>query len=133
MVVTIIEGGELANILARILLMFNHKINMIRRAEEDDKYKLNEIGVNLIFGEGTDINILTQPCVLQSDVVITLMDRDADNLVSCLLIRKYCNSARTITRVNKPKYMARYEQLGINIAFDSASVLSSLTGAGQVV
>ena len=34
MIVTIIEGGELARVLVRFLLLLGHKINVIKHKEE---------------------------------------------------------------------------------------------------
>jgi len=126
MVITIIEGGELSKILARILLLFNHKINVMKYKVEADNYKFNEPGVNFILGDETNTDILTQTCVSQSDVVISLMDEDFDNLLLCLFIRKHYHSTKIITKVNNPKYDMNYKKLGIDIAFDSVSVLSDL-------
>lgn len=120
MVVTIIEGDELGFTLARILLLFNHRVNIIRQESEAAMYKLNELGVNTISGAGLDVDVLSQPCVSESDVFIALMDNDLDNLEACLYIKNNFSNKRTITKVNNPKYAKKFEQVGIDIAFNSA-------------
>ncbi len=122
MVVTIIEGGELGFTIARILLLFNHRVNIIRQESEASMHNLNELGVNTISGAGLDVDILSQPCVSESDVFIALMDNDLDNLETCLYIKNNFGSKRTITKVNNPKYAKKFEQVGIDIAFNSALV-----------
>ena len=126
MVVTIIEGGELARVLVRFLLLLGHKINLIKYKAEADDGILKESGVNLIQSDATDISILTEPCILQSDIVIALMDRDADNLLLSLSVKKHNSTTKTITRVSNSKYKSKYEKLGIDAAFDYTSVLSGL-------
>ncbi|OGO80479.1 MAG: hypothetical protein A2Y21_08485 [Clostridiales bacterium GWC2_40_7] len=126
MVVTIIEGGELARVLVRFLLLLGHKINLIKYKVEADDGILKESGVNLIQSDATDISILTEPCILQSDIVIALMDRDADNLLLSLSVKKHNSTTKTITRVSNSKYKSKYEKLGIDAAFDYTSVLSGL-------
>ena len=126
MIVTIIEGGELARVLVRFLLLLGHKINVIKHKEEANDGIFKESGVNLIQSDATDINILTEPCILQSDVVIALMDKDADNLLLSLSVKKYNSTTKTITKVNNSKYTTKYEKLGIDAAFDYTSVLSGL-------
>ena len=120
MVVTIIEGGELGYTLARILLLFNHRVNIIRQESEVDIYHLNELEVNTISGSGLDVDVLSQPCVSESDVFIALMDNDLENLEACLYIKNNFSNKRTITKTNNPNYARKFEQVGIDIAFNSA-------------
>jgi len=126
MVITIVEGGELARVLARFLLLLGNKINVIKYKEEADDSILKESGVNLIRSDATDINIHTEPCILQSDIVIALMDKDADNLLLSLSVKKYNSTTKTIAKVNNTKYKSKYEKLGIDAAFDYKSILSGL-------
>lgn len=122
MVVTIIEGGELSYTLARILLLFNHNINIIRQESEAYLNKFNELGVNIVLGTGIDVDILSKPCISESDVIIALMDSDADNFAACLFVKENYSNNKTITKVNNPKYIKKFEQLGIDISFNSAFV-----------
>ena len=131
MVVTIIEGGELGFTIARILRLFNHRVNIIRQESETNMYNLNELGVNSISGTGLDVDVLSQPCVSESDVFISLMDSDLDNLESCLYIKNNFTNKKTITKVNNPKYTRKFEQVGIDIAFDSAVIALNLVDADR--
>jgi len=120
MIVTIIEGGELSFTIARILLLFNHKVNIIRQEREANISRYRELGINTVLGAGLDTETLAQPSVAESDVFIALMDSDLDNLESCLYIKNNYHNKKTITKVNNPKYVKKFEQVGIDIAFDSA-------------
>jgi Trk K+ transport system NAD-binding subunit len=122
MLVTIIEGDELGFTLARILLLLNHRVNIIRLESEANMNNLNELGVKTISGAGLDVDVLSQPCVSESDVFIALMDNDLDNLEACLYIKNNFSNKKTITKVNNPKYAKRFEQVGIDIAFNSALI-----------
>ncbi len=127
MVVTIIEGGELSFTLARILLLFNNSVNIIRQESEAYLNNLVQSGVNVISGAGIDADILSQPCISESDVFITLMDSDLDNLEACLYIKNNFSRKITITKVNNPKYVKKFERIGIDIAFDSSFVAPNPT------
>ncbi|HYF84642.1 MAG TPA: NAD-binding protein [Clostridia bacterium] len=120
MVVTIIEGGELGFALARILLLFNHRVNIIRQESGANMKRFKELGVKTISGAGSDADVLSQPSVSESDVFIALMDNDLDNLESCLYIKNNFSNKKTITKVNNPKYAKKFEQVGIDIAINSA-------------
>jgi Trk K+ transport system NAD-binding subunit len=122
MVVTIIEGRELSLTLARVLLLFNHKINAVMQDSVEVMSSLNELGVNTISGSGLDVDLLLKPCISESDVFIVLMESDLDNLEICLYIKNNFKNKRTITKVNNPKYAKKFEQVGIDIAFNSALV-----------
>lgn len=125
MLVTIIEGGELSFTIARILILFNHRVNVIKQEREANMSRFKELGINTILGAGLDVDILAQPCVSESDVFIALMDDDLDNLETCLYIRNNFSNKRTITKVNNPKYARKFEQVGVDIAFCSALIESN--------
>lgn len=122
MVVTIIEGGELSFTLARILILFNHKVNVIRQKNDVNMNNFNKLGVHIISGSGLDTDVLSQSCVSESEVFISLMDSDLDNLEACLYIKNNFSNKKTITKVNNPRYAEKFEQIGIDIAFSSASI-----------
>lgn len=122
MIVTIIEGGELSYTLARIFLLFNHRVNIIRQESEANMSVFNELEVNNIAGVALDVDVLSQPCVEESDVFIVLMDTDLDNLEVCLFIKNNFNNKKVITRVNNSKYAGKFEQIGIDIAIDGAFI-----------
>ena len=122
MVVTIIEGGELSFTLARILMLFNHRVNIIRQENDANMHNLNELGVHTILGAGLDTDVLSRPCVSESDVFIILMDSDLDNLEVCLYIKNKFSNKKTITKVNNLKYAEKFEQIGIDIAFSGAFI-----------
>lgn len=122
MVVTIIEGGELSLTLARISLLFNNKVNIIQQKSKANLGDFEELGVNIISGAGLDVDILSQPCVSESDLFVALMDSDLDNLEVCLYIKNNFIDKKTITKVNNPKYAKKFEQLGIDIALSSAFI-----------
>ncbi len=124
MVVTIIEGGELSFTLARILLLLNHRVNVIRQENKGYSNNLNELGVNVVSGTVIDLNVLSQSCIKESDVVISLMESDIENLESCVIIKNNFNNKKTISKVNNPNYVKKFEQVGIDIAFFSESFCS---------
>jgi len=126
MVVTIIEGGELSLTLARILLLFNNNVNIIRKESKADLSSFKELGVNIVLGAGLDTDVLSQPCVSESDVFIALMDSDLDNLEACLYIKNNFVNKKTITKVNNPKYTKKFEQVGIDVAFSSGLIALNL-------
>lgn len=120
MVVTIIEGGELSFLLARIFLLFNNKVNIIRQEGEASLNNSVQSGVNIIRGEGLDTDVLSKPCVSESDVIISLMESDLENLEACLYFKNNFSNKRTITKVNNPDYAGKFERIGIDIAFSSS-------------
>lgn len=126
MVVTIIEGGELAWVLSKVLLLFNHTINIIIPLESADKYKMNEPSLNLIPGKGTDTDILGNPIVTKSDIVIALMDKGVDNLLSCLYIKERNRNVKTVMKADNVKFQTKYEELGIDIAINYESIMTGL-------
>ncbi|HYE81807.1 MAG TPA: NAD-binding protein [Clostridia bacterium] len=133
MIVTIIEGYELSYTLARILRLLNHRVNIIKQESDANMDSFNEPGVNTIVGAGLDVDVLSQPCISESDVFIVLMDNDLDNLEACLYIKNNFVNKRTITKVNNPKYVRKFEQVGIDIAVNGALFTLNSISSGREV
>lgn len=131
MTVTIVEGGELSYTLARILMLFDHKVNIIKRKNEAGMENMKRIGVNTISGAGLDTDIIAQPCVAESDAFIALMDNDLDNLEFCLYVKNNYRNKKTITRVVNPRYAEKFERVGIDIAFSSEYISLNPIGADK--
>lgn len=128
MLVTIVEGGRLSYTIARILILFNHSINIITQGNDEALSSMRALGVNIIPGAGLDVDIINRPCVAESDTFIALMDNDLDNLEFCLYIKNNFNNKKTITRVINPKYAGKFERVGIDIAFCSDCFLLNAIG-----
>lgn len=130
MYIIIVGGGKVGYYLAKTLAPDKHRIMLI---EEDFQLcekiacELIDLGVDLIHGDGTDINFLKDAEIEKADMLIAVTGHDQNNLVACQLAKNYFGVARTIARVNNPKNINVFRQLGVD------SVVSSTAHIAEII
>ena len=130
MYIIIVGGGKVGYYLAKTLAPEKHRIVLI---EEDFQlcekiaFELIDLGVNLIHGDGTDVNFLKDAEIEKADMLIAVTGHDQSNLVACQLAKTYFGVARTIARVNNPKNINVFRQLGVD------SVVSSTAHIAEII
>ena len=72
-------------------------------------------GVTVLHGGATDLNLLHEEHVEDSDAFLGISDQDERNLMSCQLARTL-GVKRTVSLVHKPDYVSLYQRLGIDTA-----------------
>ena len=122
--VTIIGGGNVGLMLAQNLEKMNMKIKII----ETNYDRCVELTENLkktlvINGDGADFNLLEEERVGESDVVISVTNKDEKNLL-CSLLSKQLGVQKVITRVSKNANARLFEKVGIDVAIsqDAAAI-----------
>lgn len=127
--IIIVGGGKLGYYLAKTLAPEKHQLVLI---EEDINMckkivdELNALKIQVICGDGTDINFLKDANIEQADILIAVTGYDESNLVACQLGKNYFNVARTIARVNNPKNINVFKQLGVDSVVSSTALIADL-------
>ncbi len=103
MFVIIVGGGKVGTYLARALLSQDHEVVLIEKQARKAQFMANllETDVTMV-GDGCDPLVLDSAGLKRADVVVADTGDDEDNLVVCLIAKKY-SRARCIARVNNPK------------------------------
>lgn len=113
---TIIGGGTVGQRLAQNLEAIGVKIKLI---EKDTKRceELNEVLKHslILNADGTNIDLLKNENVEQSDVVVCVTNNDEKNLL-CSLLVKQLGVEKIITRVSNEANMVLFEKVGIDVA-----------------
>ena len=129
MFIIIVGGGKLGYYLAKTLAPGKHQLVLI---EEDYNLckkivvELCDLGVQVIHGDGTDINFLKDARIQQADIVIAVTGFDENNLVVCQLAKHYFSVPRTIARVNNPKNINVFKQLGVDSVVSSTALIADI-------
>ncbi len=129
MYIVIVGGGKVGYYLAKTLAPGKHKIVLM---EEDDAQcekisgELNDLGVSLVHGDGTDIHFLQDAEIEHADILIAVTGHDQDNLVACQLAKDYFSVPRTIARVNNPKNIQVFKQLGVDSVVSSTAHIAGM-------
>ncbi len=128
MKVIIIGGGQVGSYLASLLISNGHEIKVIDN-REDIVYKLeNELPKeSIIFGSGSDPEILKQAGIENADVVAAVSGADEINLVVSTLAKMEFGVPRVVARVNNPRNTWLYNDgMGVDVYVNQAEIMSHL-------
>lgn len=127
--IMIVGGGKVGYYLAKTLASEGHVIMLVeqdrahcqRIAEElDTKY----IGVTC--GDGTAVGILREAGIGRADALIAVTGQDQNNLAACQLAKEYFGVRMTVSRVNNPKNIRVFEELGVDSVISSTARITSI-------
>ena len=117
--VAIIGGGSVGLKLAKSLEDLKLNLKIIEKDPERCEYLSQVLNNTLIInGDGTDLELLNEEDVAQSDVVVSVTNNDEKNLL-CSLLVKHMGAGRVISRVSKGTNVELFERVGIDIAISS--------------
>lgn len=124
--IVIVGGGKLGYYLAINLLDHDCRVRLI----EKDKTKCfdiaNKLDVEVIHGNGTEIDTLIKADIERADCFIAVTGRDQDNLVACQIAKQKFNVSKVIARANNPKNLKTIRALGVDIAVSSTEIITRL-------
>ena len=117
--VTVIGGGTVGVTLAKRLLQGGVEIKVI----EVDKDRAAEIAGELsecmvLQGDGSDLSLLREENIADSDVLVSVTSDDEKNLLGSLLA-KQMGIPKIITRVNKAPNIRLFESVGIDVPINA--------------
>jgi trk system potassium uptake protein TrkA len=127
--IIIVGGGKVGYYLAKTLAPEKHRLMLIE--ENPDLCKkiageLTDLGIGLIQGDGTDTNYLEDAEIENADILIAVTGHDQNNLVACQLAKNYYLVPRTIARVNNPKNINIFRQLGVDSVVSSTAYIADI-------
>ena len=144
MYIVIAGGGKIGEYLASVLLSSGNDVAVI----EENLATADRLSVALqgrylvIHGDGCDSKYQEDAGIRRADVFVATTGQDDDNLVSCEIAQRVFNVPRCIARVNSPKNLRIFKEVGIECVssttlianlieeealLGSVSVVSSLT------
>lgn len=129
MKIVIAGGGNVGYYLAKTLCERRHRVsvvdtNMLRCSQLDCSDFGRKVAVTC--GDATDERILREAGAAGCDVFIAVTGQDQNNLTACLLAKERLGAGRTITRVNNPKNVRVFQQLGVDSVISSAARIAGI-------
>lgn len=114
--VTIVGGGNVGLTLAKIL---ERDRGLRLRLIEISRDRCDEVAaelqsVTVLHGDGTDLELLRDEHIDQSEVLVSVTSYDEKNLL-CSLLARQMEIPKIITRVNEPANMKLFESVGIDV------------------
>ena len=115
MYVVIMGGGKVGEYLATVLLNRGNEVALI----ENDLATADKLSIVLqgsymvIHGDGCDSKYQEDAGIRRADVFVAATGQDDNNLVSCEIAQRVFSVPRCIARVNHPKNLRIFKEVGI--------------------
>lgn len=115
MYIVINGGGKIGEYLASRMLEQGNDVAIIERDQATaDRLSADLPGRNLVIcGDGCMSRFQEDADVRHADVFVSTTGQDDSNLVSCEIASRMFNVPRTIARVNSPKNLRIFREVGI--------------------
>ena len=138
MLAVIIGGGRGGSYLARDLQSQGYQVKVIDRRPEVVARLRQEIGGDVLCGDGSSPQVLEQVGAAKADLVVALTHNDEDNLVVCRLAKRHFRVPRVIARVNNPLNDWLYTKAwGVDVAISqvhlTSKVIEEEIGLGELI
>jgi len=128
MSVLVIGGGKIGTYLASLLISQGYSVKVIESNGDEMPRLKRELPENVVvWGSGTDPNVLEASGIRQAQVVAAVTGEDEVNLVAASLARFEFKVPRVIGRVNNPKNAWLYTaEMGVDVALNQADLIARL-------
>jgi len=113
MYILIAGGGLLGQGLARRLVRARQDVVVVEQDRAVCEHISARIGALAIHGSATDIDILEEAGIKKTDVAVSALPFDADNLAFAVLARNF-HVPRVIARMRNPRYESAYKLAGVS-------------------
>ena len=138
MLAVIIGGGRGGSYLARDLQSQGYQVKVVDRRPDVVAKLRQEIGGDVLCGDGSSPQTLEQVGVAKADLVVALTHNDEDNLVVCRLAKRQFRVPRVIARVNNPLNEWLYTKAwGVDVALSqvhlTSKVIEEEIGLGELI
>ncbi len=138
MLAVIVGGGRGGSYLAHDLQGQGYQVKVVDRRPDVVAKLRQEVGGDVICGDGCSPEILEQIGTAQADLLVALTHNDEDNLVACRLAKHHFHVPRVIARVNNPLNEWLYTKAwGVDVAISqvhlTSKVIEEEIGLGELV
>ena len=121
MKIIIVGVGKLGEYVAHELVNENHEVTLVDTSFKNRNNIINNEDLNYICGNGLDSNTLLEAGIHDADLLISVMDKDEQNVMCCLLGKKL-GAKHTIARIRTPEYSSSIdilkEDLGLSMSIN---------------
>jgi trk system potassium uptake protein len=121
----IVGGGRIAYYLTNLLMGLGIKVKIVENDKERCK-ELSEMLPNtlIIFGDGTEEELLRSEGIEDMDVFISMTGSDEENLMSAMLAKQF-GVANIIPKVSRTNYIEVIKKMGIDKVVNPKTVITN--------
>lgn len=125
MKVFIVGGGKTLYFLCKNFAARGYQVVIINRNQEECVQLARQLPATVVYGDGSDAEILSAAGVIGADAVLAITPNDQDNLVICQLASLQFGVPRTVALANDPDNAEVFEKLGVT-GFSTTHIIGSL-------
>ena len=122
MYILIVNEDPLGRSLAATLVKHGHEVAYLDENAEYCEMVAAELGCLVIQGETTNIRVLQEAGIERADVLVTLLDKDAKNIIVGIFGRQF-HVPRILAWLRQQHYRSAYELAGIEYAISAFDYL----------
>lgn len=126
MIIVVMGGGKVGESLTRRILEDQHEIRLIETDRERCTRLANELDIEVICGDGTNVRVLETAGVGEADCFIAVSGNDADNIVASQLAKNHFGAKKVVARANDPRNMEMMHVLGVDYAVSSTEIIARI-------
>ena len=126
MYIVIVGAGNIGFFLAHKLVADKHQVCFIEKAENRAEEIAQTTSIPVLQGDGTEPRILKEARLDKADTLVALTSLDEVNIISCQIAKEMFKVKRTVAKVNNPKNVKIFSNLGVDVPIDSTSILSRI-------
>lgn len=122
----IIGGGKIGYNLYKTLREREFEVTLIERDKDTCLKIAEDFDTDIICGDGTNLEVLKDAGIEDAEIIAAVTGTDEENLVICQIAKLSFHTKKTIARVNNPKNMVMFKNLGIDNTVCSTQVIANL-------
>ncbi len=122
MYVLIVNEDPLGRSLAAALVANGHEVAYLDDDPEYCNMVASELGCLVIEGETTNIRVLQEAGIARADVLVTLLEKDIENIIVGLFARQF-EVPEILALLRQEHYRSAYELAGITNVFSAFKYL----------
>ena len=116
--IMVIGGGVVGFYLAKLINKNDMDLKIIDNSRERCECVADLLtDVLVLYGDGTDVNLLKEEGVHEMDVVIAATDSDEKNML-CALLAKQLGAKKVFARAGRYEYVPLFEMVGVDSAIN---------------
>lgn len=123
--IIIIGGGKVGYYLLKSLHK-QHDVVLIEKNRAVCEKIAEEFTDMILWGDGTSLEVLKDAAIEDANVVVAATGKDEENIIICQIAKINFNISKTIARVNNPKNIKVFEQLGVDKTVCSTEVIANM-------
>ena len=126
MYVIIAGAGKVGWNLARELIEKGHEVTLLENDRRRYLVVEQELEHAVQYGDASELWVLERGGIERADLVIAVTGDDEDNILICQMARDKYDVERIVARVNNPRNLDHFKELGIEPAVSATDLILRL-------